>query len=116
MSLEIKSEGGNNMSKNANKSTISKVEVDETVELNEVEETSSIEVDAHAMPIEGIVTNCTSLNIRKEPSVDSDILCFVRVGTSLMIDESMSTEDWYNVYTAAGMSGFCMKNYVRVSK
>ena len=104
------------MSKKDNKSTISKVEVDETVELNEVEETSSIEVDAPTPPVEGTVTNCTSLNIRKEPSVDSDILCFVRVGTTLMIDESTSTEDWYNVYTAAGMSGFCMKNYVRVSK
>ena len=104
------------MSKKDNKSTISKVEVEETVELNEVEETSSIEVATPTAPIEGIVTNCTSLNIRKEPSVDSDILCFVRVGTALMIDESMSTEDWYNVYTAAGMSGFCMKNYVRVSK
>ena len=104
------------MSKKDNKSTISKVEVDETVELNEVDETSSIEVADHTTPIEGIVTNCTSLNIRKQPSVDSDILCFVRVGTTLMIDESTSTEDWYNVYTAAGMSGFCMKNYVRVNK
>lgn len=104
------------MSKKDNKSTISKVEVDETVELNEVEETSSIEVDAPTTPVEGTVINCTSLNIRKEPNVDSDILCFVRVGTTLMIDESMSTEDWYNVYTAAGMSGFCMKNYVKVSK
>lgn len=104
------------MSKKDNKSTISKVEVDETVELNEVEETSSIEVDASTTPVEGTVINCTSLNIRKEPNVDSDILCFVRVGTTLMIDESMSTEDWYNVYTAAGMSGFCMKNYVKVSK
>lgn len=104
------------MSKKDNKSTISKVEVDETVELNEVEETSSIEVGASTTPVEGTVINCTSLNIRKEPNVDSDILCFVRVGTTLMIDESMSTEDWYNVYTAAGMSGFCMKNYVKVSK
>ena len=104
------------MSKKDNQSTISQVEINEKVELNEVDETSSSEVDDHTTPIEGIVTNCTSLNIRKEPSVDSDILCFVRVGTTLMIDESTSTEDWYNVYTAAGMSGFCMKNYVRVSK
>lgn len=114
MPLEIKSEGGNSMSKKDNKSTISKVETEETVELNEVEETSSIEVTPPTPPVEGVVTNCTSLNIRKEPSVDSEIMCFVKVGTKLMIDESMSTEDWYNVYTEAGMSGFCMKNYVRV--
>lgn len=66
--------------------------------------------------IEGIVSGCKRLNVRKAPAVYGEIVCEVTEGTTLMIDPSESTDDWYRVCTEAGVEGYCMKNFVTINK
>ena len=62
----------------------------------------------------GIVSDCEKLNLRKEPSKDSEVICVLNAGTELMIDSNKSNEEWLSVYNAEGLNGFCMKNFVTV--
>lgn len=97
------------------------------VEQTEVETTPAIaivdpepELDntpaAPAEPIDGIVSGCKKLNVRVVPSLTGDVVCVVAEGTSLMIDESESTNEWYRVYTEAGAEGYCMKKFVTIKQ
>lgn len=62
----------------------------------------------------GVVTDCASLNIRKEPSLDAPVVCEVPALSNLMIDFNKSSDGWVCVCTEAGIEGFCMKKYVAV--
>lgn len=89
---------------------------DEVIE-NTVEEVE-VEVveEAPAIPTKlGVVFGCSLLNIRREPSIDSDIVGRVSSGVELMVDPDYTNVDWYKVHTEAGLVGYCMKNYVRMS-
>ena len=81
----------------------------ETVEniIEEVEETKT-------EPTIGIVTNCSNLNVRKNPNPDAEIVCVVSGDTELMIDTEQSTDTFYKVFTAAGVEGYCMKRFVTI--
>lgn len=81
------------------------------VELAEVEAPINEEVTSTT----GTVDNCFRLNIRKKPSVESDVLSVVNVNSTLTIDNSKSNKDWYFVTDAEGNSGYCMKQYVTVN-
>ena len=67
-----------------------------------------------AKPIEGYVTDCLKLNIRKEPSLNADILCEVPVNAKLAIAPDTSSEEWLSVVTDTGVNGFCMAKYVNI--
>lgn len=67
-----------------------------------------------AEPIDGYVTDCIKLNIRKEPSLEADILCEVPVNANLLIAPDTSSEEWYSVVTENGVNGFCMAKYVNI--
>ena len=68
-----------------------------------------------AEPIDGRVTDCLKLNVRKEPSLEAGILCEVPLNAKLAIIPETSNEEWYNVVTETGVSGFCMAKYVNVN-
>ena len=83
------------------------IEIDDLVSADEiVEETESLI---------GVVSGCTKLNVRKEPNITSEPVCIVPEKSVLLIDQDLSTDEWYKVYTEAGMEGFCMKKYVTVN-
>ena len=63
---------------------------------------------------EGIVIDCVNLNIRKEPNLNSAVLCTVPASTKLLIDMAKSTMTWLYVYTESGIEGFCMKQFVGI--
>ena len=64
--------------------------------------------------VEGIVSNCKKLNIRKVPKLGSDIVCVVDAGTLLLIDQKESNKDFYKVTTEAGAEGFAMCQFVTI--
>lgn len=65
----------------------------------------------------GKVVKCKRLNVRKNPSKESDPVCIVNEGTVLMVDRNATTpSEWYAVYTESGIKGFCMKEFVKISK
>ena len=65
-------------------------------------------------PIEAFVSGCLRLNVRKEPSLNGEVICELPVGTTLMIDSDKSTEDWFNVCLEIGGEGYCMKKFVTI--
>ena len=64
----------------------------------------------------GVVTNCEILNIRKTPSIKSERLGAIPVGSEVIIDTERSVEGWYAVYTETGMEGYCMSTFVTVKE
>lgn len=58
---------------------------------------------------------CDLLNVRKKASIGSDIVDVLKRGNKVAIDKSKSTDAFYKVYRD-GIEGFCMKEYIEVSK
>ena len=90
------------------------IDTTETVEENEVvtEETEVIEYktpDEVPKPVYGVV-NCSKLNIRRGPSIDTASLCIVEGGSKLDIEQY--NEEWFKVLTEDGISGYCMKKFI----
>ena len=77
-------------------------------------EVTEINEEPVAAPKIGIVTDCSKLNVREEPSAKSAIVCVVDCSTDLMIEDERSTEDFYKVYTATGVEGYCMKRFITI--
>ena len=90
------------------------IDTTETVEENEVvtEETEVIEdktPDEVPKPVYGVV-NCSKLNIRRGPSIDTTSLCIVEGGSKLDIEQF--NEEWFKVLTEDGISGYCMRKFI----
>ena len=64
----------------------------------------------------GIVTDCQNLNIRNVSNLDADVICTVQALSELMIDVNESTDEFYKVYTAAGVEGYCVRKYVAIKR
>lgn len=65
-------------------------------------------------PMLGIV-EVIELNVRETPVKDpKNILGTIKKDEEVEIDMEESTDDFYKVYTAKGLEGFCMKQYIRV--
>lgn len=88
------------------------VDVDECAACDAVEELPTIEGDGNE-PLVGVVT--TRLNIRSNPEVGDNVVTVVSEGTVVMIDYPVADGDWFKVYTEAGVEGYCMKKFVKVS-
>lgn len=56
---------------------------------------------------------CCKLYLRSEPSTESKEVTILNKDEELMI-VSEDDPDWYGVYTAAGLEGFCMKEFIEV--
>ena len=63
-------------------------------------------------PVIGVVANCIRLNVRKDPSLEADIVCTIPCLTELEVNEKDSTDDFYKVITPDNVSGFCMKKFI----
>lgn len=89
--------------------------VEEVVEEPVVEEVVEEVIEEIPEP-EFCVVTCERLNIREAPNAKAAVLCVVTEGEELMIAPDESTDDWYGVYTKAGVEGFCMKKFTALKK
>lgn len=62
----------------------------------------------------GVVFNCAQLNVRRKPFPNSEILAVIKKDTEVIVDLKKSKKDFYKVYTAAGIEGFCVKDYINL--
>ena len=120
-SKNFKNQNHRNYNQYANKKETTPVEeieesidTTETVEETEVvtEETEVIEnktPDEVPKPVYGVV-NCSKLNIRRGPSIDTASLCIVESGSKLDIEQY--NEEWLKVLTEDGISGYCMRKFI----
>lgn len=65
-----------------------------------------------AKTLKGTVSGCAKLNVREEANLFAEVVGQLNKGAEVAIDELESTEDFYKIYTASGMAGFCMKKFV----
>lgn len=101
-------------------SEMTKEELIATIEANreqnvqpEVKEVEPITYDIRPAKI----TGCTRLNVRKEPSKDSEVVCVITSGNTITVCMEYSTEDFYKVHTTVGetlVEGYCMKQFISV--
>lgn len=62
----------------------------------------------------GSVIDCTTLNVRKFPFKDAEIITTLSVQSTVEVDLDRSTEEFYKVCNAAGIEGFCIKRYIKL--
>ena len=87
---------------------------EETVEevIEPVEETVEevIEVKEQSTEVAFGKVNCSKLNVRKEPSINSVPLCIIEHGTRMEISEFNG--EWVKILTPDGVSGYCMREFI----
>ena len=88
------------------------VEDELVVEEDEVEETV-VEPEVFE-PIRGIVENCTTLNVRETPSEGNNVISKLTSGVEVEIDPDFEDDTFYKVCTAAGVEGYCMKQFITI--
>lgn len=91
--------------------TIDEVLTEEEVSKLNEEDVTTVDINGN---LTGIITGCKKLNVRKEASAESDVLCVLNENTELAIDVTGSTDEFYKVCTATGIEGYCMKMFVSV--
>ena len=88
--------------------------VEETVEevIEPVEETVEEVAEVEENPTEVAFgkVNCSKLNVRKEPSINSVPLCIIEHGTRMEISEFDG--EWVKILTPDGVSGYCMRKFI----
>ena len=67
-----------------------------------------------AKPKRGIVFNCLALAIRDEGSKNGNPVFVLDSGIEVKINYERSTQEFYNVTTNDGITGFCMKSFIKV--
>lgn len=104
-----------NISKIVNSPAEEIKEVQSEVAMVEEAEANAVEQETKEIKI-GVVTDCLSLNIRKEPKSDAEVLCSIPCLTEVTIEENESTDEFYKICTGSGIEGFCMKKYIAVQQ
>jgi hypothetical protein len=80
-----------------------------------VVKTDAVDTIIIAETVDGTVVNCAKLNVRANPSITAEIVCVLTAGSEIEINISKSTDEWFNVYTAAGVEGYCMRKFVNAN-
>ena len=63
------------------------------------------------------VVKCEKLNVRKEASKTSEVVCVINKDTALTVSITKSTEDFYKVYTINNevlVEGYCVKDFIKI--
>ena len=117
----FKNQNRRNYNQYANKEETTPVEeIEESIDTTEtVEETEEVTEETEVIedktpdevpkPVYGMV-NCSKLNIRRGPSIDTASLCIVEGGSKLDIEQY--NEEWLKVLTEDGISGYCMREFI----
>ena len=92
--------------------TIDEVAIEQPV-IEEVvsEATEELKTD---MFLDGIVHNCVKLNVRKNPSIDSDVITVLNEQDKIKVKDVDALSDWYFIRLPNGEEGFSMKKYIAV--
>lgn len=64
--------------------------------------------------LDGIVHNCVKLNVRRNPSIDSDVIAVLNEQDQIKVKDVDTLSDWYFIQLPNGEEGFSMKKYIAV--
>lgn len=60
----------------------------------------------------GTVSNCELLNVRTNPTLESDVVTEIWKGAKVELDLSASNEEWYKVKIDPKTCGYCLKKFI----
>ena len=60
----------------------------------------------------GFVNDCEKLNVRANPTIDSEVVCVISKNDEVIIEDVFG--DWYSVTTKDGDEGYCMSKFITV--
>lgn len=86
------------------------------VDMNTEGEESKTGETIQLLQVDGVVSECTRLNVRKEPSLNAEILEVITFATPLKVCPALSTDEFFKVITPSGVEGYCIKQYVNTNK
>ena len=88
-----------------------------TNQVENVDEPIVEEVKQEIVLVDGIVSNCELLNIRKESSKDAEVLCTIGVNTMVKVDLTVDkeAEEFCKIVTPNGVEGYCMKKFITIN-
>ena len=85
--------------------------------VNEIPEGADV-VDNIVPPIEDLVLKGvvipSRLNVRKQPSKDSEVLEVITKNSEVEIGLDGETDTFYKVRTKSGVEGYCMKEFISI--
>lgn len=61
-----------------------------------------------------IVIGCAKLNVREEPSPKACVVAVIDASNEVVIYDTESFGNYYKVCTAAGIEGYCIKDYLEL--
>lgn len=64
----------------------------------------------------GVVVGCNSLNVRAMPDRKADVISIIMCDDEVQVNVTDNYDEWYHVFTATGLDGFCMKKYIAVKE
>ena len=91
-----------------------------TEDIEEIIDTPTEDIEEHMEDtlkleiVEGVLKDCVRLNMRKEPSKESEIVCVIDETVEFTVDLTHSTDDFYKVYTNEH-NGYCMKQFININ-
>lgn len=85
--------------------------IEEKVETIVTPEETVEEVDAIKI-VKGVVSNCTQLNVRKEPKKGAEVLVVIDAKSKVDVEPDSSVDGWYKISTKNGIEGYCMKEFI----
>ena len=86
------------------------------VESNDVQDTQNDDYK-NSNIAQATIIGYTKLNVRKNPSKDSEVVCIITKDSSVTVNYNESTEDFYKVYVNVDnvpYEGFCMKEFISI--
>ena len=88
-----------------------------TNQVENVDEPIVEEIKQEIALVDGIVSNCELLNIRKESSKDAEVLCTIGVNTMVKVDLTVDkeAEEFYKIVTPNGVECYCMKKFITIN-
>lgn len=84
------------------------------VEPAEPEVITPVEEPEQAAIVSAIVVDCAKLNVREEPSPKADVVAVIDASNEVVVYDSESFGNYYKVCTAAGIEGYCVKDYLQL--
>ena len=86
--------------------------IKETIELEQKPDPEPIEVEATPV-IDAEIANCAKVNVRTAPEMCENVLLVLDQGSSIKIDKTYESEEWFKVVTEAGVEGYIKKQFVK---
>lgn len=109
----------NQMTNYNNQMADQQIDIDENVNVNPEPEIENVNITPEPAEPEstvGVVVDCSRLNVRTKPRADAEVVCVIERDSEVMIDEENSTKNFYKICTAVGAEGYCMKQFISISK